>query len=239
MIFDPVVIDTNQVASTNNNNTSLIQMHHQQQQQQQNQISSALMQQILPPNHQIPSNANMFYGALQSAAFLNYHLQQQQQQSKLNRLQQIQQQQLIMSQNAQNPYFMDIIARNNDLYNLTSNKPTDQLLKVQKLVQNRSTNPTTNKIENQETNNEKTSVILKENIEFSPLKFYKEVELSLNSKQEIRENLKLNEDSQKLKRPMLKFGMDSILGNNSSSSNTSSVQSTPSASPCKKICLGM
>jgi hypothetical protein len=33
--------------------------------------------------------------------------------------------------------------------------------------------------------------------------------------------------------------MDSILGNNSSNSSISSVQSTPSASPTKKICTGL
>ena len=118
-----------------------------------------------------------------------------------------------------------------------------------------------NKIEDSDINK-----VHKENLEFSTIKFYKEVEQSMNAKlnqskspnmntqasemnSKLVNNSKVNEkseESMKLlsklnssKRPLLKFGMDSILGNNSSNSSVSSVQSTPSASPCKKICLGM
>ena len=242
MIFD---VETSQSNTTANNNPIAAQQALLQQQQQQ--IPQALMQQL-------PGNANMFY-AIQSAALLNYHLQQQQQQqqSKLNRLQQIQQQQLMLSQNAQNPYFLDLLARNSETLNRTNNntKIPEQLLKAQQF-QTRYMN-TNNQLTSMESKNiEETVKMQKENGEFSAIKFYKEVEQTTNGKF-YQDNLKTNtlnenskfDDSIKFltkvssplsgsKRPLLKFGMDSILGNNSSSSNASSVQSTPSVSPCKK-----
>jgi hypothetical protein len=256
MIFDPL-IDTNQSNVTANNiipnNINAQQAFIQMQQQQQ--ISSTLLQQT-----QLPSNTNMFY-ALQSAAFLNYHFQQQQQQqqSKLNRIQQIHQQQLMISQNSQNPYFMELLTRNSETINSNNkSKIPEQLIKAHqqfasgRYVNNLMVNSDSNKNENID------NKVHKENLELSTLKFYKEVEQSMNAKlnqnlnvQQAETNSKVNEnvnyeESMKLlsklnssKRPLLKFGMDSILGNNSSNSSISSVQSTPSASPTKKICTGM
>lgn len=278
MIFDPL-IDTNQssnLTATSTNNSSnmpnnvlsaqtLIHMQHQQQ------LSSALIQH----QSQLPANANMFY-ALQSAAFINFHLQQQQQQqqNKLSRLQQIQQQQqqqqLMISQNAHNPYFMELLARNTEIQGARSKNP-DQLIKAQQFpgggyANSKSTNNSTNcELNKNEATSDSSCKALKDNLEFSTLKFYKEVEQqSMNTKLSqtkspnkqiqtetngVNENIKSDESlrqSAKLlysplncsKRPLLKFGMDSILGNNSSNSSSSSVQSTPSSSPCKKPCLG-